>query len=133
MMSAGTRVAAERSADDGMLFTVAQSGRIAKARDARAAEPDDRRLPPLSAPGGPSRGSSGQAASSIPRPALLGATAAGLRRPGSAAPPGGAGAGRARGQPHRTDVHRGSELRLALRGAPSRRVRQPAEFRAPRR
>src|SRR5258705_12795404 len=124
-MIVGTRVVAERSDDGGTLFTVSQSRRIAKPADALAAERDDRRLPPMPASRRPSRDRRGQAAASLPGPALLGATAAGLRRPGSAAPAGGAGAGGTRREPAGADVHGGSQRRLALPRAPPRRVGQP--------
>jgi len=117
-MIVGTRLLAERSDDGGTLFTVSQSRRIGKPADALAAERDDRRLPPMPASRRPSRDRCGQSRRLATRASATGRTAAGLRRPGSAAPAGGAGAGGTRREPDGTDVHGGSQRRLALRRAP---------------
>ena len=71
----------------------------------------------------------GRAAAPLPRRALLGAAAAGLRRPAGADRDRRAGAGGARRQPDRPDLHRRPLGRLAVRGAPSGRARQPADLR----
>ena len=93
-----------------------------------AARAADRPLPALPAPGAPSRGGRGGAAAPLSRPALLGAAAAGLRRSARAGAAGGAGAGGARRQSHRADVHRRPERRLALPRAPRGGLRQSAHL-----
>src|SRR5438094_36459 len=125
-MMDGTRGAGTRSRCGGMALTVSQSGRIAKR--SRAALSRDRamsRLPPARRP---SRSRRGVAAAPVCGPRLLGAAAAGLRRPEGAPPPRRARTRGARRQPHRPDVHGRPERRLARRRAPPRGLRQPADL-----
>src|SRR2546422_5846278 len=117
-MIVGTRVVGARSAGGGMASTVSQSRRIARPSITLAPERGDRELPPMSPPRRASRVGRGRATATLSWPALLGAAAAGLRRPTPAAFAGGPGPGGSRRQPHGADVHRGPDGGLALRRAP---------------
>src|SRR2546425_1925893 len=122
----GTRGPATRSRCGGMALTVSQSGRIAKR--SRAAPRRGRAVSRLPAARGPSRGRRRVAAAPVRGSLLLGAAAAGLRRPARAPPPRRASARGARRQPHGPDVHGRPERRLALRRASPRGLRQPADL-----
>src|SRR2546428_2389806 len=116
-----------------MAITVSQSGRIARPKRPRPPPGPHRPLPSLPPARRPSRSGRRSAAAALRRPEILGAPAARLRRRACATLARGAGAGRARRQPHRADVHRRSQRRLALRCAPPRGLRDAADLRAPRR
>ena len=96
----------------------AWSARSSPAAGARGSWPGARRWRGSSARRSPTRPTG-----AVPVPGF-GDPAASVRRPG-------AGPGRARGQPHRSRVHRRPVRRLAVRGAVSSRVRQPADVAAP--
>jgi hypothetical protein len=112
---------------------VSQSWWIARTKRAGPSDHPHRPLPRLPAVGGPPRSGRGQAAAALRRPAVLGASAARLRRSARATAAGRAGAGRPRRQPHGSDVHRRPQWRLAVRRASPRGLRQPADVRSPRR
>ena len=77
------------------------------------------------APGGLARAGRARQAGRVPGRGLLGPPGARLRRPGRSGGDRRAGAGRPRGQPHGSDVHRRPVRRLPLRLAVPDRLRQP--------
>src|SRR5712691_4910816 len=101
--------------------------------EASIARPPRRRLPPLPAVGAPPRGQRRHSTAPLPRPGLLGAAAAGLRRSRGTAPRHGPGSGRSWRQPHRPHVHRRPQRRLAVPRALRGGLRQPADVHRNRR
>src|SRR5919198_1365416 len=107
----GTRRPHARECDGAIVLTVAQSGRLAKPDGARAAQRADRTMPPLHAARRPPRVGRGGAPAALYGTALLGASAAGLRRSARAVAAGRAGARGQRRQSHGSHVHRRPQRR----------------------
>src|SRR5215831_1800439 len=102
-------------------------------RAPRRARPPHRHVPALSPSRQASRGGGGRAPAALSRPALLGASASGLRRSKGARPHRGPRSRRSRRQPDGAHVHGGPQRRLALSRAARGRPRQPAYVDASRR
>jgi hypothetical protein len=101
---------------------------IAKRQWASAPRRGDRRLPALPAAGLLARAGGARAPRGVRAGGVLGASRAGLRRPGRAPAAVGARAGGPWRQSHRADVHRRPLGRLPLRGAVALRAGEPADL-----